>query len=146
MPLASTQGLERYQVRVVTAASSDPAANTEISYTIPTGQIFELYAANVTLVTDANAANRRVVLTIDNGTTVFVKAPSPQVQAASLTYNYTFAVGAPERATVDGTDMSVKLPGPLFLPGGYRILTVTASRQATDNFGAMTIQGIRYSA
>jgi uncharacterized protein (DUF697 family) len=146
LPFATNQGLERYQVRVVTAAGADPAADGEQIYTVPTGQIFELYAVNFNYVTDANAANRRVILTIDDGATVFAKSVAGAVQAASLTYNYTFAVGAPTMSAVVDLQLVNNLPGPLFLVAGDRIQTVTTNQQATDNYGVMTIQGIRYSA
>jgi hypothetical protein len=146
LPFATNQGLERYQVRVVTAAGADPAADGEQIYTVPTGHFFEIYAVNFNYVTDANAANRRVILTIDDGATVFAKSVAGAVQAASLTYNYTFAVGAPTMSAVVDLQLVNNLPGPLFLVAGDRIQTVTTNQQATDNYGVMTIQGIRYSA
>lgn len=147
MPLIQSQGLERYRVAVKTVTGTDQAANTEISDTVPSGQIWELLCVNFNLVTDANAANRQVVLTIDDGTTVICKAASQATQAASLTYNYTFAVGGPERSAVDATTtMRCQLPGPLWIPGGYRIKTVTTNRQVGDNFGAPLYHIVRFSA
>lgn len=145
MPLAQTQGLELYTVRIKSVQSTDPAANTELSYTIPSGQLFELYAVNFNLVTDATVATRRVTLVVDDGTNIFAKSASLVTQAASLTYNYTFGVGAADRSAVAGTDVLQDIPGPLFLAGGYKIRTVTTAIQATDNYGIMTIQGIRYA-
>lgn len=143
--VVSTRNFEKYKLVACTIAGGDPAGSgAEQSYTVPTSKPFELWAVNFNLVTDANAANRRVVLTIDDGTTVFCKAISGHVQAASLTYNYTFAVGAPTLSAVVGTDTSVQLPGPLLLKGGCRIKTVTASVQATDNYGAMTLYGVEF--
>jgi len=144
MPLTPTRGVEKYNVVPGIIAAADPAANAEQTYTIPSGQLFELWAINFSLVTDANAANRRVVLTFDDGTTVYCKVPSGHVQAASLTYNYTWAVGAQTLSAVVGTDTSVALPGPMVLRGGHRIKTVTTSLQATDNYGIMQLYGLRY--
>jgi hypothetical protein len=141
----TNQGLERYLARVVTTASSDPAVDVEHSITVPAGQIWELWAVNFNLVTDANAANRRVVLTIDDGTTVFAKSVAGAVQAASLTYNYTFAVGAPTMSAVVDLNLVNNLPGPLYLAAGYRIKTVTTNRQATDNYGVATCQLVRFA-
>lgn len=133
------RGLEGKFGKLKTVASSDPAANTEHSYTVPAGKMIELYAINFNLVTDGNAANRRVVVTIDDGTTVVAKIPSGHLQAASLTYNYSFVVGGQTLSAVIGTDTCAQLPGPLLLPAGYRIKTVTANIQATDNYGVATL-------
>lgn len=146
MPIFTDRGIERYRVSPRVIATTDPAANTEHSYTVPAGQLLELWAVNFNLVTDANAATRRVVLTIDDGTTVFYKSASQVTQAASLTYNYTFSVGAVDRSAVAGTDVLQNLGGPMVLRAGYRIKTVTASIQATDNYGVAQLYGIKYSA
>ena len=145
MPLENERGFELYSARLFTTASSDPAANTEHSVTVTTGQIWEITSLNFSLVSDANVANRRVVVTFDDGTTVFAKASAGAVQVASTTINYTFAVGSQSQAALVGTDLQVALPSGLFLPGGYRIKTVTANLQATDNYGVMTIYGVRHT-
>lgn len=146
MPIFTDRGIERYRVSPRLTASTDPAANTELSFTVPSNQLLEVWSLNFTLVTDANAATRRVVLTIDDGTTVWHRTASQVTQAASLTQVYTFAVGAPDRSAVAGTDVYQALAGPLLLRPGYRIKTVTASIQATDNYGVMQIYGNRYTA
>lgn len=145
MPITTTYGLERYRVSPRLVATTDPAANTELTYTIPANQLLELYTINFSLVSDANAATRRVTVTIDDGTTVFCKVASQVTQAASLTYNYTFGVGAVDRSSVAGTDVLQSLPGPLVLRPGYRIKTVTTAIQATDNYGVAQIFGVRYT-
>lgn len=145
MPIFTDRGVERYRVSPRVVATSDPAANTEHSYTIPAGSMLELWAINFSLVTDANAATRRVTITIDDGTTVFAKVASQITQAASLTYNYTFSVGGVDRSAVAGTDALQPLPGPLLLRAGYRIKTVTTSIQATDNYGIAQIYGIKFA-
>lgn len=137
-------GFERYRPFITTVATSDPAANTEISYTVPAGQILFLQGASVQLVTDANVANRTVQLTIDDGTTVCQTFTSPSTQAASLTYTYSFTAGA-ANATVLSNSVVVGIGTNLLLPPGYRIKTVTTNRQATDNFGAMTLYAVKYT-
>jgi hypothetical protein len=146
LPLATNQGLERYQVRIVTVSSADPAAGAEISYTIPTGQLFEVTAVTFALVTSATAANRRVALTFDDGTNVFFKSVAQVVQTASLTWTYSAGAGGVDTTSVAGTDMKLVLPVGLILPGGYRIRTASTALEADDNYGIARIQGIRYSA
>lgn len=138
-------GFERYKPFITTTASSDPAANgSEISATVPAGQIWFLQGARVSLVTDANAANRTVAMTIDDGTTVIQRFTSPSTQAASLTYGYTFTAGA-ANATVLNLEVVVGIGTNLLLPPGYRIKTVTNNVQATDNYGAMTFYIVKYT-
>lgn len=145
MALENERGFELYAARITTIASSDPAANTEHSVTVTTGQIWEVTSLQFSLVTDANAANRRVVVTFDDGTTVFAKASAGAAQVASTTIAYTFATGSQSQAALVNTDLQVALPSGLFLPGGYRIKTVTANLQAGDNYGVMTIYGMRHT-
>jgi len=137
-------GFERYKPFIATVASSDPAANTEISYTVPAGQILFLQGARVSLVTDANAANRTVAMTIDDGTTVIQRFTATSTQAASLTYGYTFTAGA-ENTVVLNLENVVGIGTNLLLPSGYRIKTVTNNIQATDNFGVMTLYAVKYT-
>lgn len=123
--------VERGQ-RIVTG--TDPAADTEISYTIPAGTVTKLLALSVSLVTDANAANRRVGIILDDGTTEFFRSMSPSDHAASLTWRYSAGMGAPGFA-IQNLSVGLYLPDITLFPG-YRIRTTTLNRQATDNFGA----------
>lgn len=143
MPYLSARALERYTVRPSSSASSDPAANTEHSITVPAGQIWDLLSLNFSLVTDGNAANRTVTVTIDDGTTVYAKATTPVTQAASLTYNYTFGIGSALMTAVAGLNVTVPLPVLSLMPG-HRIKTVTTNIQATDNYGVCEIYAVRY--
>jgi hypothetical protein len=119
-------------VRSITG--TDPAANVEISETVPTGARWKLRGVLFTLVTDANVANREVALTIDDGATVVARIPSGFTQTATLTTLYSLFVLAPRNAVAQDTTKNAPLPD-LDLQGGYRIRTVTTARQVTDNFG-----------
>lgn len=144
MALFNLTGFERFKPFVVTTASTDPAANTEISTTVPANQLWLLLGARVSLVTDANVANRTVAFTIDDGTTVVQRYTSPSVQAASLTYGYTYTAGG-SNATVLGNEVVVGIGQNIMLAPGYRLKTVTTNIQATDNYGAMTFYIVRYT-
>jgi hypothetical protein len=54
---------------------TNPAANAEISETVPTNARWRVHAIRFTLVTDANVANREVALTLDDGAAVFARSP-----------------------------------------------------------------------
>ena len=119
-------------------AGTDPAANTEISETVPTNARWRVHAIQFTLVTDANAANREVALTIDDGTTVFARIPSGFTHVASTTIVYSAFHHAPRNTAAQDTTKNFPLPR-IDLQGGYRLATVTTARQATDNYGAPQI-------
>jgi len=116
-------------------AGTDPAANVEISETVPAGARWRLLNLVATLVTDANAANREVSLTFDDGTTVYAVAPSSVNQAASLTRRYSAGAGSIRGAAATALEITIAIT-PVVLLAGHRIATVTTNRQVTDNWGA----------
>ena len=120
--------------RIRSIAGTNPAANTEISETVPARKRWRLLAIQFPLVTDANAANRMMHLTLDDGTTVFYTSETIVTQTASLTRTYALAIGAPQQTVIDA-HYNITLPD-IILSGGFRIKTVTTALQATDNFGA----------
>ncbi len=121
-------------------SGTDPAANVEIAQEVATragGSV--LWVAKITLVTDATVATRTVTFKVDDGTNVLWQRISPATQAASLTrVYYLYQDLVVEDAAFDGNG-EIKLRIPLavarFRPG-WRLVTSTANRQATDNFGA----------
>lgn len=114
---------------------TDPAANTEISETVPTGARWRLLSMRVALVTDANAANREVAITFDDGTTVYFESAAAANQAASLTRQYTASIVGQRGAASTGTGILILLPDVQLL-AGHRVRTVTTNRQVGDNYGA----------
>jgi hypothetical protein len=114
---------------------TDPAANTEVSETVPTGARWRFLSLLVTLVTDATAATREVALTADDGTNAHCRIPATQSQAASLTRRYTFTQATPLAGLNQDATIPAMFPA-LLLAAGHRLVTVTTARQATDNFGA----------
>lgn len=120
-------------VRAVTG--TDPAAGVEISETVPTNARWRLLSLLAALVTDATVANREAALVVDDGTNNQVRAPAGVNHAASLTRTYNFHPWA-NRFTI-AQDATITPPIPdLWLPGGFRIQTITTNLQAGDNWGA----------
>jgi hypothetical protein len=116
-------------------AGTDPAANTEIQETVPAGARWRVLSLRAALVTDANAANREVAITFDDGTTVYAEAHSGVNHAASLTRQYAASRGGVRGAASTGTGILIAIPE-LVLPAGHRLGTNTTNRQAGDNWGA----------
>jgi len=114
---------------------TDPAAGAEISETVPAGARWRLQSLRAAFVTDATAANREVAIVFDDGTNTYAEAHSGVNQAASLTRQYTAAVGGVRGAAATGTGILLAIPS-VILPAGHRIRTSTTNLQAGDNWGA----------
>lgn len=118
---------------------TDPAANTEISETVPTNAKWKFKSFKFTLVTDGNAATRTVSIIIDDGTNIMFQKAFGVTQAASLTRNYEVVAGD----NPDDTAFDVNNIAHVYVPPGVmelfqtgRIRTTTTNIQAGDNYGA----------
>jgi hypothetical protein len=118
---------------------TDPAANTEVSETVPANGRWRVLAMRVSLVTDATVANREVSLQFDDGTTAFFAAAANANQAASLTRQYSVGTAGERGAAATATDILIPAPSDVVLLAGHRVRTSTTNRQAGDNFGAPTL-------
>lgn len=127
----STEG--RGVLRVL--QGTDPAPGVEISETCPTNARWRLISVLATLVTDATAANREAALTIDDGASVWLRAPSGLTQTATQTTRYNWHLDA-NRFTI-AQDRTVTAPIPDgFLMGAFKFNTLTTGIVAGDNWGA----------
>lgn len=120
--------------------SSDPAANTEISVTVPVGEMWRIISAEFRLVSDANAANRRVHLVFTDpqgidGIHCFALVD----QTASQTIKYSVAKYGGSTDELDNNVNLISLPDEMWVNQGGTISTATTNRQVGDNFGVMTI-------
>jgi hypothetical protein len=124
-------------------AGSDPAANTEAS--VVTTDDLVLVGFNVSLVTDANAANRHVQFTVtDPSGNVIYRTIAGGTQAASLTRHYSGVPGEYSPPAVLDTVFLVPLPPEgVFVPAGSTFTTATLNRQVGDNFGTPVIRYYR---
>lgn len=120
-------------VRSITG--TDPAANTEISETVPTNARWRLIGLAVQFVTDANAANRRPVFVIDDGANTVQRSPASTVITASQTAELSIGEGIGLNAP-SANDQLLPISRAPMLAAGYRVRTVTAALQAGDNYGA----------
>jgi len=117
---------------------ANPAAETDLSIlaTVPADAIWRpLGFGGFSLVTSADAANRRVRLEIEDGTNVYATSVAGGLQAASITARYHSC----RRGTANysnntsiATDSDVELPMPeVFMQETHRIAVTT------DNFDAV---------
>lgn len=127
--------------RFLSTSGSNPAANTEASISVSTDKIWRLRAARVQLVTDANAANRRVHLSITHA-------------SGGLAYDVISSIDIPANTTrvihfmpyptipdaEDDNDIVVSIPPDIILLSGGSIATSTTNRQVGDDFGALNVQ------
>lgn len=129
--------------QVVTGA--DPAAGTEISVTVPDGEVWELLSIRFQFITSAVANNRRVLLSLTDGTDEFSFTAAPGTQAQSKTFEYSFTSYG---ANVDGgADDVISAPlgsRPPVLRAGDVIRTVTKRKDAGDNFSAPVLYVVKY--
>ena len=108
-----------------------PGAGNEISETVPVGTRWKLLAVLLNLATDANAADRGVLLNLGTGGANFHRTRQPDVQAANLSRTYNYALGTFFLPTVNFTEYHNILPD-IILPALSTIVTITGSIQAGD--------------
>lgn len=130
--------------RVTSAA---PAAGAEITpFVVPTGKWWQLLAAYVSL-TQGLTQTPQPILQVDDGTNLVAEFPgSSAVQAASTTTGYTWGPDVTTTGQV-GTGATVRAAAAmasLFLPGGYRVKTVTVGIGANSQYGAPALYVVEY--
>lgn len=123
-------------VRVNTA---NPAAGAQIAFTTVANETFRLLYASVTLVTDANAANRRLHLVITDVTGPEVDIIASVDQAASLTRVYSFIQNPGALDEADDDNITVPLPKDLWIRGESTIATTLTNGQTGDNLGILSM-------
>ena len=115
-PFLDSPPLQRYGLPERNVAAS-PAVATDFTQTVDGAFYVRLVGVFVRLVTDANAANRQVVVEYRDVANNRYDVSGPNAtQAATLTVDYCFSAYAPEEKTaVDGTTL-VPLHPLLLLP------------------------------
>jgi hypothetical protein len=128
---------------------SNPAANTEFSVTVTSGEVWRLLAVTVSL---AQGLTQTPLpsLVIDNGTTTLMILPgSTTAQAVSTTCQYTWAPGLLTSGQIGATTgvRSVgALPEGLVLQGGWRVTSSTSGIGANSDYGAPTLLVVKADA
>lgn len=125
-------------------AVPDPAADSGFTYTND-GAYWELVdLIAFQLVSDSNAGNRQVTLSILGGDGVALATlPAASVQIASKTYQYTWSTEFSNFNTLVGTAITSPLPA-VFLQPTYQISVALASGHAGDQFSNIRVYAERF--
>lgn len=138
-PTSNSQDKRPGGGRITSVTSANPAAGAEASITVPDGQIWRLIATQITLVTSATVANRRVHIVPILDSAQEIHCISPIDQAASLSRQYSAAFYAVPAVNSDDNDILVNLPQNILLKAGETIDTQTVNLQTGDDFSAMKV-------
>lgn len=129
-----------------TFTGTNPAANTEISETVPAGEYWYVLSVTVALA-QAGAGSSFPVLTVSDGSSVFFQSyGATAAQAISTTCQYTWARGLTLSAIVGATTACkaiAPLPFDLYLPAGCVIATATVGLSANTDYGAPIIRYVK---
>lgn len=110
----------------------NPAAGANFSITPNTRGNWLLWSLRMRFVTDANVANRHLVVTLDDGNGEYYRMTAGSLQAASLDIVYAAAPTWIATATV-GTQGHLKWPQDgLWIPQGHTLASSIVNLQATD--------------
>lgn len=123
---------------------TSPAAATGFTYTNDGRywEILDLIAFR--LVTDGNAANRQITLTIaDGGGVALATLPAGSVQTASLTYDYTWSTNLSTVNTVVSNALTSTLPD-IFLQPLFSVTVGIGSAQAGDQISNIRLYAQRF--
>jgi len=121
-----------------------PAVGAEYTYTTPFGSRYLLASIALTLVTDANVANRIVELQVSGATHTWWKMQSSTTQTASTTHIHQFAIGSDRNPTPGDLDYYAPLNPMLYIPGNFMISTHTTGLQAGDQFTIVSMYFLRW--
>ncbi len=131
-PLAPLQQHGQFSL----ATSANPAANAEWTLTVPAGQHWRIISIMATLVTDTNAANRAVELNVNTFAGGTVRIPLEGIITASQTVRAVWFDGAVSFSNATNLRHVSPWPRDFILPTASTIASVTANRQAGDDWGA----------
>jgi len=130
---------------------ANPAAGTDLTYTVPNNSLFELINVTFTYTTSAVAATRRVTLRTSPNGFYLVNFSSLQSSfydhVASTSVSYTWEQGIGFKPEYDNVSNAVfaGTPSKLMLLPGDTVYTSTANQKAADQFSAikMTFRAYR---
>lgn len=133
-------------IKLVTG--TNPAANVEVSETVPAGKFWKLVAVAVQLI-QGITQTPQPILELDDGASVFFSSfGATNAQGASTTANYRWIRGGPQPAALVGTTPDIYAIAPLpdfVLRPGYRIRTNTLGKGANTDYGAPLLYIVEYN-
>lgn len=115
-----------------------PGAGGNVLETVPTGARWELLSLQFTFTTAVAAANRRVILILDDGVNNYAFVTANFTQAASLAFTYMWAQALNSVQDANLSTIMAPLPNNLRLGSGHRIRSSTQAIQGADQFSVVT--------
>lgn len=131
--LSGQEGWRRYRTAITVP---NPAAATDWSYSIGASTILHLFSISALYTADANVATRSTTLAVAIGGLTIVAPPVGPNVTAGGTMLYTWAAHIDTVAS--GVRAQQSIPD-LWLEPGATISVSTASKQAGDQWSAITI-------
>jgi hypothetical protein len=136
-PVASSVDQRPGGGRIFQSIGANPAAGSEIAYTIPDGVQARLMSMQFTLVAAAAAGSRRVHITFEDNTgQIYLDVYGSIDQIISETKRYNVAEFGALPDETDNNQIQIPIPTGLLLDTGYVIRTATTNKNAADDFGA----------
>lgn len=132
---------------VTVVAGTNPAANTEITETVPAGKYWRLLAVSVSLVQGITQTPWPVLILDDGSTTLYESFSGSSAQAVSTTARHTWGVGLTPAIAGATTNVHATgaLPRDLLLGPGYRVRTATVGIGVNTDYGAPTLTVVEYT-
>lgn len=119
-----------------TISGSNPSAGSGASIQQQANAVWRLRSFKVTLVTDANAGDRNLHLSIENATDNIQEFYGAIVQPASTTRIYFFLPLGAVPPALNGNEIIVNMPADLLIGSESVIQTLLENAKAGDDFGA----------
>lgn len=116
------------------------ANDSNKTFTVPTGYIYEILYGQIIMVTDGTVGNRQMVIQIlDDADVEVATIRAGAVQAASTTRYYEFVQGVPRETSFIDDSINVAIPDEFIALPGYDIVIkdIDAIAATTDD---MTVQ------
>lgn len=124
---------------------ANPAAGSELSVTVPGGEVWEFLSLCVQLQTSGVVSARSITLVFDDGTDIVGQYGMQDVQNAGNLVRYTFAAEMGFSKTTYSLNSIYGVIPRQWLPGGWRARTLTANLDAGDDYTSPVIVVRRYS-
>lgn len=125
-------------------SSPNPAAGSEITYTVPSGFTMRILSLTFTLVNAATAGNRRPHVVFTQTGNKIVDCFSSIDQIISENKKYTVASFGAVTDETDDNDIVIPMPHDIWLNANDTITTETTNLAAGDNYSDMVISVERF--
>lgn len=119
-----------------------PAAGVDFSTTVPNLARWRVIALRASLTTAVAVANREVILALGTAGSPVYNAIAVPLQAASLTYGYSWGAGVTTLLVIAGAttpNINTSIPVDLWLPNGSTVASVTQNLQAADQWSSVQL-------